>query len=98
MRAEIREAVYKRDRGVCYLCGRQAYQNVPDEHPRRLTLDHVLAKANGGKDERNNLRCACRGCNLKKGVSDISGNQFLADNVAEVVAEGENMEQKTAKV
>lgn len=33
-----------------------------------LTVDHILAKANGGTDEEQNLITACRTCNSKKGM------------------------------
>ena len=32
----------------------------------RFSLDHIVAKANGGTDERSNLRVLCVSCNSRK--------------------------------
>jgi 5-methylcytosine-specific restriction endonuclease McrA len=55
-----RAAIILRDRGACYLCGRQ---------PRggQQTLDHVIPLARGGIHDPSNLRVACRRCNSRKG-------------------------------
>jgi 5-methylcytosine-specific restriction enzyme A len=34
-----------------------------------LTVDHVIAKANGGTDDPSNLQVLCRSCNSQKGTS-----------------------------
>jgi 5-methylcytosine-specific restriction endonuclease McrA len=36
-----------------------------------LTLDHVKAKVNRGRDEASNLVAACLACNQSKGSSDV---------------------------
>ena len=36
-----------------------------------VTIDHILAKANGGTDARGNLVPACHKCNAMKGSLDI---------------------------
>lgn len=35
-----------------------------------MECDHVLAKANGGMDDMDNLITACRTCNIGKGTQD----------------------------
>jgi len=54
--------VFKRDGFQCQYCGK---------HPPEVVLhvDHVLAVANGGGNERDNLVTACNTCNL--GKSDV---------------------------
>lgn len=54
----LRVIVYKRDGYACVYCGRTT----------DLSLDHVLAKARGGKDELSNLVTACIPCNSGKGT------------------------------
>lgn len=67
------KAVYKRDNGRCYICGRKT-----DWNDRRLvngywvcgkrypTRDHVIALHNGGTHSWDNIRLACFECNSKK--------------------------------
>ncbi len=54
-----RKAVFERDGGVCGYCN-QAIEWA-DYH-----CDHVEPVAKGGGDEMDNLRAACRPCNLSK--------------------------------
>lgn len=53
---QLRQQVLQRDNFTCVYCGREATE-----------ADHVLAKANGGKDEMTNLVASCRPCNGSKG-------------------------------
>jgi 5-methylcytosine-specific restriction endonuclease McrA len=53
-----RKNIIKRDSHRCQYCGRAA---AP------MTVDHVIPKKRGGKDEWENLVCACTNCNNKKG-------------------------------
>lgn len=51
-----RNRIYKRDGHTCVYCG----------STRNLTLDHVIPKSRGGKNEWTNLVTSCQKCNLKK--------------------------------
>lgn len=51
-----RNRIYKRDNYTCVYCG----------STRQLTLDHVIPKSKGGKNDWNNLVTSCQKCNLKK--------------------------------
>jgi 5-methylcytosine-specific restriction endonuclease McrA len=55
--------ILRRDNYTCQYCGRK---NVP------LTTDHIIPKAYGGKDEWENLVCACVECNTLKGNKRLS--------------------------
>jgi 5-methylcytosine-specific restriction endonuclease McrA len=55
-----RRNLFARDRNRCQYCGRI----FPTSE---LSLDHVLPRAQGGKDSWENLVCACIKCNAKKG-------------------------------
>lgn len=46
-------------RGRCYYCGK----SFP---PRRLTMDHIVPLARGGKSKKGNVVPACKDCNNKK--------------------------------
>ncbi len=52
-----RNRIYKRDNHECVYCG----------SVKQLTLDHVIPKSRGGKNEWTNLVTCCFKCNLKKG-------------------------------
>jgi len=54
----ISRAVLARDGYVCYLCGGDGAN----------TVDHVIAKENGGTDDPSNLRAAHLVCNSSKGA------------------------------
>lgn len=53
-----RRNIMRRDGMRCQYCGKS---NVP------LTIDHILPKSRGGKDEWENLVTACVSCNNFKG-------------------------------
>jgi 5-methylcytosine-specific restriction endonuclease McrA len=55
--------VIARDGGVC-----QYQMGGGCTNDKDLTVDHILAKANGGTDTEHNLITACRSCNSKKGM------------------------------
>ena len=52
-----RQNIFRRDNNTCLYCGTR----------ENLTLDHVLPKAQGGRDSWDNLATACQKCNSKKG-------------------------------
>jgi len=51
-----RNRIYKRDNHQCVYCGSS----------KHLTLDHVIPKSRGGKNDWHNLVTSCFKCNLKK--------------------------------
>jgi len=65
-----RKSVLTRDNYTCQYCGKRE---------KYMTVDHVLPKKRGGKTEWENLVCACRICNSKKGGRTLkeAGMQLL---------------------
>ncbi|MBC7235554.1 MAG: HNH endonuclease [Chloroflexi bacterium] len=56
-----RRTVMIRDNYTCQYCG--------DQPPKaNLTIDHVIPKVRGGETTWENLVCACKVCNLRKGA------------------------------
>jgi 5-methylcytosine-specific restriction endonuclease McrA len=51
--------VYRRDEFTCQYCGEQP-------GPSKLTFDHVVPRARGGRTEWTNIVTACTPCNAKK--------------------------------
>ncbi len=74
----LRFEVFKRDDFVCQYCGR---------HPPEVILhaDHILAVANGGGNEMDNLVTSCAECNQGKGARSLQQiPQSLSDRAAEI--------------
>lgn len=72
--------LYKRDAGVCYLCGRTCDWNdkTTDENGTIIcgntypSIEHVIPLSLGGPNDWDNVRLACRGCNTaKRAASDV---------------------------
>jgi 5-methylcytosine-specific restriction protein A len=60
----VRKAVMQRDKGLCQPCLER------DRLTPAHAVDHILAKANGGTDNPDNLRAICRACHLDKTMRD----------------------------
>lgn len=52
-----RTLIYKRDNHTCQYCGSH----------KNLTIDHVIPRSRGGKDDWDNMVVACMPCNTNKG-------------------------------
>ena len=59
----------------------------------RLTLDHVVALANGGSHTEDNLVVACKSCNSSKGQKPLE--EWIATRVR-TLAEGAQMSMEEA--
>lgn len=60
--------------GICCYCPR-AFTTAG---PRRATLEHVKAKADGGSDRVENLAAACFHCNQHRGKQKLQTKQARA--------------------
>lgn len=81
----VRFEVFKRDGFTCQYCG---------NHPPGVILhcDHIVAVANGGGDEMDNLVTSCLPCNLGKGARSLSVvPQSLAEKAAEIAEREEQL-------
>lgn len=52
-----RRALFQRDNFTCQYCG---------DKPARLEVEHVVPRAQGGKNTWTNVTTACRSCNARK--------------------------------
>lgn len=77
--------IFKRDSFTCQYCGATPPGVI-------LHVDHVLAVAQGGQNEIENLVTACSECNLGKGARLLSTTpQSLQDMAAETVEREEQL-------
>jgi hypothetical protein len=60
--AKLRYEVLRRDKYTCRFCGSSA----PDVH---LEIDHVIPRAQGGRDIASNLQVLCDECNAGKSMT-----------------------------
>jgi len=63
--------IWKRQRGLCALTGRR----LDGRSTRAASLDHILARGNGGRGDPVNLRWVCYEANVAKGV--LSDSQLF---------------------
>lgn len=63
------ENLYRRDNGICYLCGCTCeWNDITDGNAGNMypSIDHVIPLAKGGTHTWDNVRLAHRGCNILK--------------------------------
>ena len=65
---DLREAIHAREGGRCFYCLRRTKS-------RMLCLDHVVPRAEQGRNSHRNLVSCCQECNARKG--DSSAANFL---------------------
>lgn len=51
---------------VCFYCKKICKRNLPENHPEKSTIDHVLPIAKGGNNNSYNLAICCNKCNQNK--------------------------------
>lgn len=65
---QIHKKLFDDQDGKCFYCKEPMFLVRPTEHPfRACTLDHKVARANGGGSCESNLCAACAECNGLKG-------------------------------
>jgi 5-methylcytosine-specific restriction endonuclease McrA len=78
-----RMALYERDGWTCHLCNEPVPQDLEwsneDWQPHYPTLDHVVPRSHGGKDEPSNLRLAHMLCNTLRGSTPLEELQTVAN-------------------
>jgi len=72
IRADLRLAIYLRDRFTCVYCLRDLH----DANPMDITLDHITPDSRGGSNDPRNLVTACRSCNCSR--QDKPLNRFAS--------------------
>lgn len=60
------EALYRRDKGICWLCGEPCDISLDPNDNYYPSIDHVYPVSLGGKDTWDNVRLAHRICNTRK--------------------------------
>jgi 5-methylcytosine-specific restriction endonuclease McrA len=72
-----RKRLYRLQNGKCFICGKPMFQPKSEkdlQHPARATLEHIIAKADGGSSRIENLAVSHLYCNIKK-ASDVEREQ-----------------------
>lgn len=58
-----RETAFRRQGGLCYWCDEPMLLIAAQDHPRFCTAEHLVRKADGGKNSYTNVVAACFECN-----------------------------------
>ena len=74
--------IFKRDGFACQYCGATPPQVI-------LHVDHIVAVAEGGGNESDNLISSCEPCNLGKGARSLSAIPVSLGDKAKLIAESE---------
>jgi len=64
----LRQRVFERDLGLCWLCQKPCRFDLRPPHPAAFTLDHVKPKGLGGGNAFDNLKAAHYICNQVRGM------------------------------
>jgi hypothetical protein len=80
---KLRFEVFKRDGFTCVYCGGQPPKVV-------LHCDHVVAVANGGTNDIDNLVTACDACNLGKGARELTAVPLSIEEKTAILRERED--------
>lgn len=64
------DALYRRDHGVCQICGMAVHPDKFCDDSWGGTIDHIVPLSVGGKHSMSNCQLAHRICNSLKGTSD----------------------------
>ena len=77
--------LYKRDEGVCKLCGRPVHECVDNTDDWSATIDHIIPVSKGGEHSYANTQLAHRLCNSMKcndeAVKEIDWFEVMDDDV-----------------
>jgi hypothetical protein len=66
--ATVRRALWEREGGKCWYCGRDTMLNAGEQNPRLATVDHLIPRARGGVNNDTNRVNCCLRCNQLKGT------------------------------
>lgn len=70
-----RERLHTRDAWTCWMCGLTCDPTLdPSKDNLYPTLDHLTPRSHGGRDDDDNLKTACRGCNVQRGNTLITSD------------------------
>jgi 5-methylcytosine-specific restriction endonuclease McrA len=59
----LRKRAILKQRGLCFWCHEPISASFDENHPKRLTGDHLIPLHEGGKTVPGNIVAACRDCN-----------------------------------
>lgn len=60
------QALIQRDGDKCYLCNKEVEFSNNSYNPRHPNIEHVIPRSKGGTHSWDNVKVACRDCNVRK--------------------------------
>lgn len=81
-RAWVRRHLVRSQGGKCCYCKRPFTKSGPTQ----MTIEHKIARMDGGSDDLSNLAAACLHCNQHRGMQKNMAMQKRADASGQVAA------------
>ena len=72
--------------GKCLYCGTRLVIGLDGEFESEASVEHILARSQGGTDDPENLAIACRPCNVEKGRRHDSKRAADPERIAAALA------------
>jgi hypothetical protein len=69
--------IYKRDKGVCQICGKKVNKKLIYPHPMSMSLDHIIPLSEGGTHEPKNVQLTHFQCNSIKSNGTLEHGEQL---------------------
>lgn len=66
----VRKLLWPKQRGKCCYCKHPMVRNHQSTSRRRVTIEHLQRKCEGGTNHLDNLALACHTCNVRRGAHD----------------------------
>ena len=67
-----KDVLYKRDKGICQLCGKRVNKRLEYPHLMSASIDHIVPLAKGGSHGYDNCQLAHFICNSLKGDREMA--------------------------
>lgn len=82
----LRDRLFEQQKGLCWICCEPMIPYLR-EHPLAATIDHLVARGNGGRNSPRNKLLAHQDCNQERGCAPnpkVSLSRFRAQQISKL--------------
>ncbi len=69
--------IFKRDNGICQICGKKVLKKYKFPHTKSPSIDHIIPLSKNGKHSKKNCQLTHWGCNNKKSDGSVGSKLRL---------------------